>query len=100
MAKENSSLKERERVGIEPPRKYTVYMHNDDFTPMDFVVMVLVRIFYKSFEDAEKIMLDIHHGDKCAVGEYSYDIAISRKSLTMKLAADCGYPLRCSVEKS
>ena len=57
MAKEQSSLRERIRTGLREPKRYKVIIHNDDFTTMDFVVMVLVTVFYKSTAEAERLML-------------------------------------------
>ncbi|MGN0236568.1 MAG: ATP-dependent Clp protease adaptor ClpS [Lepagella sp.] len=52
MSQTDSNVRERQLVRIREPRRYRVYMHNDDFTTMDFVVMVLVTVFYKSDEEA------------------------------------------------
>lgn len=65
----------RERTRLEPPNKYNVIMHNDDYTPMNFVVEVLVNIFQKSYDDATELMMYIHtHGDGI-VGTYPKSIA-------------------------
>ena len=61
-----------------------VMMFNDDFTPMDFVVDILQSIFFKSAEEAETIMLKVHHEEKAVVGTYSYDIAKSKVEKAME----------------
>ena len=73
--------------------------HNDDFTTMDFVTMILMHVFYKSEEEALKLMLKVHHEGKASVGIYSYDIASSKAALAMSLARQNGFPLRISVNK-
>lgn len=80
------------------PKQYLVIFHNDDFTTMDFVVMVLMRIFRKSETDARRIMLEVHIKGKGVAGRYTYDIAKTKANQTMRLARSNGYPLRLTVE--
>ena len=68
MAKQQSSVLERQRVDVSEPKRYKVYIHNDDFTPMDFVVKLLITVFYKNKAEAERLMLKVHHSDKAVVG--------------------------------
>ena len=97
MAKEQSSVKERQRTGLREPRRYKVYIHNDDFTTMDFVVKILKVVFFKSEAEAQTIMLNVHHSDKGLVGVYSYDGAVSKMRLATQMARDEGFPLRITV---
>ncbi|MBO4822850.1 MAG: ATP-dependent Clp protease adaptor ClpS [Prevotella sp.] len=97
MAKEQSSVKERQRTGLREPRRYKVYIHNDDFTTMDFVVKVLKVVFFKSEAEAQTIMLNVHHSDKGLVGVYSYDVAVSKMRLATQMARDEGFPLRITI---
>lgn len=97
MAKEQSNIKERQRTSIKVPRKYTVFIHNDDFTTMDFVVLILTSVFHKSMDEAVALMLRVHHGDKAAVGTYPYDIAMTKAATASEMARAEGYPLRLSV---
>lgn len=99
MAKEQNSIKERERVDTFEPRKFTVFMHNDDFTTMDFVVMTLMSVFFKTEEEAQQLMWQIHESGKAAVGTYCYDIAVSKAEKATEMARDEGFPLRISVEE-
>lgn len=78
---------------------YNVIMHNDDVTTMDFVVMVLRRIFRKSEEDAETIMMKIHNEGQAVVGTYFKDIAQSKANYTMALARKNGFPLMLTIEE-
>ena len=99
MAKEQSQLRERQRTDLREPRRYKVIIYNDDFTTMEFVVMILKQVFLKSEEEAEALMLQVHHSDKAVVGIYSYDIAVSKVSKATAMAREEGYPLRLTVEK-
>lgn len=98
MAKEQSQLRERERTHLTEPRRYKVVIHNDDFTTMDFVVMILMQVFFKSEEEANALMLRVHHSDKAVVGIYTYDIATSKARKATDMAREQGFPLRLTVE--
>lgn len=100
MPQEHSKLRERNKSEIKPPGEYAVIFHNDDFTPMDFVVVVLTHIFFKDIEVATFLMLKVHNEGKATVGHYAYDIALSKTSAATELARQNGYPLRISVENS
>ena len=78
MAKEQSNTRMRERTDLKEPRRYKVTIYNDDFTTMEFVVKILVQVFFKSEAEAETLMLQVHHSDKAVVGIYSYDVATSK----------------------
>lgn len=84
---------------MQQPPHYHVIMHNDDETTMDFVVMVLQRIFRKTAEDAEVIMMKIHTEGAAVVGTYSKDIATSKANYTETLARQEGFPLKLTVEE-
>ena len=98
MAKEQSQIKERQRTNLKEPQRYKVIIYNDDFTTMEFVVLVLTQVFFKSEEDANALMLKVHHSDKAVVGIYTYDIAISKARKATNMAREQGYPLRLTVE--
>ncbi len=98
MAKEQSSIRERERIELREPRRYKVIIYNDDFTTMEFVVKILSEVFFKSQEEAEALMLQVHHSDKAVVGIYSYDVATSKVRKATKMAREENFPLRLSVE--
>ena len=98
MAKEQSQLRERQRTDIREPRRYKVIIYNDDFTTMEFVVMVLKQVFLKSEEEAQALMLQVHHSDKAVVGIYSYDVATSKVRKATTMAREAGFPLRLTVE--
>jgi ATP-dependent Clp protease adaptor protein ClpS len=98
MANEQSQIKERQRTNLKEPRRYKVLIYNDDFTTMELVVMVLKLVFLKSEEEAQTLMLHVHHSDKAVVGIYTYDIAVSKVNKATALAREQGYPLRLTVE--
>ena len=91
-------LKNKSKTKIKEPKKYKVVMYNDDFTPMDFVVDILIHIFHKSNEEAVTLMLNVHKGTKAVVGTYSYDIAKTKAEQSMNLAREAGYPFRVKVK--
>jgi ATP-dependent Clp protease adaptor protein ClpS len=98
MAKEQSATRERQKTNLREPKRYKVTIYNDDFTTMDFVVMILTQVFFKSQIEAETLMLQVHHSDKAVVGIYSYDVVTSKARKATKMAREAGYPLRLTVE--
>ena len=88
------SIKEKIRSRVKPPDHYQVLIYNDDFTPMDFVVEVLVRIFDKKEEDAVILMLSIHEGSSAVAGVYPKDIARTKAAEAVEWAREEGYPLK------
>ena len=98
MAKQQSSVSERQRTDIREPHRYKVYIHNDDFTTMEFVVKILITVFFKSEAEAQALMLRVHHSDKALVGVYTYDIAVSKVRKATQMARDEGFPLRLTYQ--
>ena len=85
-------------MDLKEPQRYKVTIYNDDFTTMEFVVKILVEVFYKSEAEAEVLMLKVHHSDKAVVGIYSYDVATSKVRNATNMAREAGFPLRLTVE--
>lgn len=98
MPQEQSQIRERQRIDLREPPRYKVTIHNDDFTPMDFVVKILTQVFFKQPAEAERLMLQVHHSDKAVVGIYSYDIAVSKVQKATSMARSEGFPLRLTYE--
>ena len=98
MPQEQSHIKERQKTDLREPRRYKVLIHNDDFTTMDFVVLVLKEVFFLSEENAQALMLQVHHSNKAVVGIYTYDIAVSKAQKATDMARENGFPLRLTVE--
>ena len=89
---------ERKPVRTKPPRMYQVLMLNDDYTPMEFVVMVLQQYFQRDLETATLIMLKIHHEGKAVCGVYPKDVAATKVELVVAAARKLGHPLQCTME--
>ena len=89
---------ERRTQKIEPPQMYQVAMLNDDFTPMEFVVMVIQEFFSKDREAATQIMLKIHLDGKGVCGIYSRDVAATKVDQVLDAAKQAGHPLQCVSE--
>jgi ATP-dependent Clp protease adaptor protein ClpS len=94
----NSVVLERRAQKTKPPQMYQVVMLNDDFTPMEFVVMVLQQFFSKDRETATQIMLKIHLDGKGVCGVFSKDVAASKVDQVMDAANQSGHPLQCLSE--
>lgn len=83
---------------IQEPKKFKVIILNDDHTPMEFVVDVLVNIFNHNTADSEKIMITIHTEGSAVAGIYPYEIAEQKGIETTHLARQAGYPLNVKIE--
>jgi ATP-dependent Clp protease adaptor protein ClpS len=92
--------KEKTVEKLKEPDEYRVILLNDDYTTMDFVVVVLVEIFHKNLEDANRIMLDVHKKGKGIVGQYPWDIAATKADQVHAMARENEFPLKCIVEKA
>ncbi len=90
-------VKERDTEG-EPPRKFAVFLHNDDYTTMEFVVEVLTNDFSKPHEEAVGIMLKVHDEGKAIAGVYSFEIAESKILKVTEKARRSGFPLKLTME--
>ena len=94
----NSVVLERRTQRNKPPQMFQVLMLNDDFTPMEFVVMVLQEFFSKDRESATQIMLKIHLDGKGVCGVYSKDVAATKVDQVLEAARKSGHPLQCVAE--
>lgn len=90
---------EKTRSRIREPKRYQVIMHNDDYTPMDFVVDILMSVFRKNEAEANILMMKVHKEGAAVVGSYSYDVAVSKQRTTAAMAAEEGYPFRLSLRE-
>jgi len=91
-------LLERLPQKVQPPKMHQVLMLNDDFTPMEFVVMVIQEFFSKDLETATQIMLKIHLDGKGVCGVYSRDVAATKVDQVLDAANRAGHPLQCVSE--
>ena len=89
---------ERRTQRVKPPQMYQVVMINDDYTPMEFVVVVIQEFFSKDLESATRIMLKIHLDGKGVCGVYSKDVAVTKVDQVLEAAHKAGHPLKCICE--
>jgi ATP-dependent Clp protease adaptor protein ClpS len=96
-ADERAGTKTLERT--KKPAQYRVYLLNDDYTPMEFVVHVLERFFQKSREEATTIMLHVHQNGVGLCGVFTYEVAETKVAQVLDLARQNEHPLQCTMEK-
>lgn len=85
---------------LEEPPRYKVVLHNDDFTPMEFVVEVLQTFFYMDSEKAVQVMLAVHTQGKATCGIFTRDIAETKSHLVNEYARECQHPLLCDIDRA
>ncbi|MBU0924183.1 ATP-dependent Clp protease adaptor ClpS [bacterium] len=88
-----------DELDLQEPNKYKVFLLNDDFSTMDFVIDVLVKIFRKSVDEASVIMLNIHNNGREICGTYSYEIASTKVAQVKAMAREKGFPLKAVMEE-
>jgi ATP-dependent Clp protease adaptor protein ClpS len=91
-------LATKRKSKVEKVRRYLVVLHNDDYTTMEFVVMVLMKFFHKSETEATHIMLSVHHKGQGVAGIYTKDIAETKVAQVESYAKEHQMPLRLTVE--
>lgn len=91
-------LLEKQDVKLDRPKMYQVVMYNDDFTPFEFVVVVLMKFFNKGVDEAESIMMQVHTQGKGLCGVFPKDVAETKVLEVMKWARVEQHPLRLEVE--
>ncbi|WP_291424354.1 ATP-dependent Clp protease adapter ClpS [Deinococcus sp.] len=97
-SRDDSQTQTLERTESKRPRLWRVLLLNDDYTPMDFVVMVLERYFRKSEQEAQLIMLAVHHKGQGVAGVYTRDVAETKVAQVTQHAGQEGYPLLAVAE--
>lgn len=100
MPNSSSNVKEKQRIDTNEPHLYEVIFLNDDFTPMDFVTLILIEIFNLNYTEAEELMMKVHLEGKARVGTYPYDIAVSKAAKATAIARNNDFPLRIIVRKT
>jgi ATP-dependent Clp protease adaptor protein ClpS len=99
----SSDMKTKERVSSKSkddiPPMFKVILHNDDYTSMEFVVIILMNVFGKSLEKATQMMLNIHNRGRQICGVYPRQIAETKVETVHNLAASKGFPLKSTMEK-
>jgi ATP-dependent Clp protease adaptor protein ClpS len=94
-----TGLVTKTRPKTKKPSLYKVLMLNDDYTPMEFVVVVLQSIFNKSADDATRIMMQVHKEGVGVCGVYTYEVAETKVALVIDFARKHQHPLQCTLEK-
>lgn len=98
--KEQVGVATKTRAKPKKPSQFKVLMLNDDYTPMEFVVMVLKRFFNMDLEQATRVMLHVHQKGVGVCGIFPYEIAETKVNQVMDFARQNQHPLQCTLEKA
>jgi len=96
---EDTILLEKQVEQVKAPSMYKVLLLNDDYTPMEFVVMVIQEFFHKDQETATRIMLQVHMEGKGVCGIYTHDVAATKVDQVVEISRKSGHPLQCMMEE-
>ena len=88
------------RPKTKKPSQYRVLLLNDDYTPMEFVVGLLMGVFKRTQEEATKIMLDVHQNGIGVCGIYTFEVAETKVAQVLDAAKRSDHPLKCTLEKA
>jgi ATP-dependent Clp protease adaptor protein ClpS len=97
---QNGSVLEAERTRVKPPPLFKVILLNDDYTPMDFVVVVLQTVFSMSREKATLVMLQVHREGMGVCGTFTRDVAAAKVDQVTEMARKHQHPLQCTMEET
>lgn len=95
---QEGELATKPKKKVEKVRPWKVIFHNDDYTTMEFVVLVLMKFFHKSETEATHIMLSVHHKGHGVAGLYTKDVAESKVAQVQEFAKESGMPLHLTAE--
>ena len=98
--RQDGSLLEAEKTRLKPPPLYKVLLLNDDYTPMDFVVVVLQTVFAMSREKATQVMLQVHRSGMGVCGTYTREVAAAKVDQVIGIARRHQHPLQCTMEET
>jgi ATP-dependent Clp protease adaptor protein ClpS len=93
-------LLESKKTRLKPPPMFKVMLLNDDYTPMDFVVVVLQTVFAMSREQATQVMLKVHRDGMGVCGVYTREVAATKVEQVIELAKSHQHPLQCTMEEN
>ena len=96
----NGSVLEVEKTRVKPPPLFKVILLNDDYTPMDFVVVVLQTVFSMSREKATLVMLQVHREGMGVCGTYTREVAAAKVDQVIDIARKHQHPLQCTMEET
>ena len=94
-----ATVLDRKKKKLKPPKSYKVLLHNDDYTPMEFVVFILQEVFNRQTEDAIRIMTYVHEKGIGIAGTYNFQIAEQKEFETESIARGNEFPLKASFEE-
>lgn len=97
--KPDSGILTRALPKTKRPSMYKVLMLNDDYTPMEFVIIALQRFFHMSFDQASQIMMTVHRQGVGICGVFTYEVAETKVNQVMDFARQHEHPLQCTLEK-
>jgi|SRR5919206_205695 ATP-dependent Clp protease adaptor protein ClpS len=97
---QRGTVLEAEKAKIKPPPLYKVMLLNDDYTPMDFVVVVLQTVFAMSREKATQVMLQVHREGMGVCGTYTREVASAKVEQVINIARKHQHPLQCTMEET
>jgi ATP-dependent Clp protease adaptor protein ClpS len=92
-------LLEKDEIKTKRPSMWNIVFYNDDFTPMDFVVFVLTKVFHRSTEDALALTLVVHTKGKGIAGTYTFEVAEQKQCEVLLMAKIEEHPLRVEIER-
>ena len=98
--KDQVGVATKTRAKAKKPSQYKVLMLNDDYTPMEFVVLVLKRFFAMDLEQATRVMLHVHQRGVGVCGIFTYEVAETKVNQVMDFARQNQHPLQCTLEKA
>ena len=96
--KEDGQVLTKEKPKTRKPRQYKVLIHNDDFTPMEFVVAILEQIFRLNQVDATRVMLHVHNNGVGVAGVFAHQVAETKMHQVLTNAERLEFPLQCTIE--
>ena len=97
---QHGSVLDAERARVKPPPLYKVLLLNDDYTPMDFVVVVLQTVFSMSREKATLVMLQVHREGMGVCGTFTREVAAAKVEQVIDIARKHQHPLQCTMEET
>src|SRR5437763_3154837 len=97
---QHGGLLEVEKAKVKPPPLYKVILLNDDYTPMDFVVVVLQTVFSMTREKATQVMLQVHREGMGVCGTYTREVAAAKVDQVLSIARKHQHPLQCTMEET
>lgn len=92
-------IEEKIKVSVSEPKRWKVIILNDDFTPIDFVIEMLVDIFKHNFDSATSVTMQVHETGSGIAGFYDFEIAEIKAIEATKMARDNGFPLQIKIEQ-